>query len=478
MLRLQSGFELDYANIYNESCIQVRDVKNFERAIQNVWRHTNILRSTGFEEGHVSKDGLPEPVLFYQLPYISEDGINTPAMLKRLYELRDYARHNIDTVVSVGIGGSYLGSRVIFDVQCGAFWNNLSTEERNGYPRMYFAGFNVDGDYLSGLIRTLEYQAQKKGPNYKVMLVITSKSGSTIEPMANFMILEKALQDLNINYEVVAVTDTSDDEHPTVLRSMALENHWKTYSIPYGVGGRFSVFTEVGFVTAALVGFDIEGFLAGAASMDAACQEEDIFKNPALLSALLKYIASERYGRIIEVFMPYGEALHSLSDWYVQLLSESLGKMSNTCLPYGRTPVAAVGTMDMHAQVQEHQEGRLNKVVQFIKVKEWQHNLVVPNTHSQYERLQALGNVGICDILNIALDANREALSSDNRFNMTITVPTLNAFHLGEIMFMHCWAVYFESIFAGVDAFDQPGVEVYKRLIGPKLAHVKDGENS
>ena len=252
MLRLQSGFELDYANIYNESCIQERDVNNFERAIQNVWRHTNILRSTGFEEGHVSKDGLPEPVLFYQLPYISEDGINTPDMLKRLYELRDYARHNIDTVVSVGIGGSYLGSKVIFDVQCGAFWNNLSTEERNGYPRMYFAGFNVDGDYLAGLIRTLEYQAQKKGPDYKVMLVITSKSGSTIEPMANFMILEKALQDRNINYEVVAVTDVSDDERPTILRAMALENNWKTYSIPYGVGGRFSVFTEVGFVTAAL----------------------------------------------------------------------------------------------------------------------------------------------------------------------------------------------------------------------------------
>ena len=175
--------------------------------------------------------------------------------------------------------------------------------------------------------------------------------------------------------------------------------------------------------------------------------------------------------------MPYGEALHSLSDWYVQLLSESLGKMSNTCLPYGRTPVAAVGTMDMHAQVQEHQEGRLNKVVQFIKVKDWHNNLVVPDTYSQYERLRSLNNVNICDILNIALDANREALSTDNRFNMTITVPTLNAFHLGEIMFMHCWAVYFESILAGVDAFDQPGVEVYKRLIGPKLAEVKNSYN-
>ena len=473
MLRLDSGFELDYSNIYNESCIQKKDVNNFERAIQNVWRHTNILRSTGFEAGHVSKDGEPEPILFYQLPYISDQGINTPHMIERLKELGEYGRQHIDTVVSIGIGGSYLGSKVLFDVQCGAFWNSYTDEERKGYPRFYFAGFNVDGLYLDGLIQTLQCQANEKGDDYKVLLVITSKSGSTIEPMANFMVLEKALQERHIAYEVVVVTDTTDINSPTILHKMALDNQWKVFSVPYGVGGRFSVFTEVGFVTAALVGFDIEEFLAGAASMDLACQEEDIFKNPALFSALLKYIASERYGRIIEVFMPYGESLHSLSDWYVQLLSESLGKMSNICLPYGRTPVAAVGTMDMHAQVQEHQEGRLNKVVQFIKVKEWGSSLMVPNSYSEYPRLDAIGNINICDILNVALDANREALSSDNRFNLTITIPTLNAFHLGEIMFMHCWAVYFESIFAGVDAFDQPGVEVYKRLIGPKLAEAK-----
>ncbi|WP_277282416.1 glucose-6-phosphate isomerase [Veillonella caviae] len=473
MLRLDSGFELDYSNIYNESCIQKKDVNNFERAIQNVWRHTNILRSTGFEEGHVSKDGEPEPILFYQLPYISDQGINTPHMIERLKELGEYGRQHIDTVVSIGIGGSYLGSKVLFDVQCGAFWNSYTDEERKGYPRFYFAGFNVDGLYLDGLIQTLQCQANEKGDDYKVLLVITSKSGSTIEPMANFMVLEKALQERHIAYEVAVVTDTTDINSPTILHKMALDNQWKVFSVPYGVGGRFSVFTEVGFVTAALVGFDIEEFLAGAASMDLACQEEDIFKNPALFSALLKYIASERYGRIIEVFMPYGESLHSLSDWYVQLLSESLGKMSNICLPYGRTPVAAVGTMDMHAQVQEHQEGRLNKVVQFIKVKEWGSSLMVPNSYSEYPRLDAIGNINICDILNVALDANREALSSDNRFNLTITIPTLNAFHLGEIMFMHCWAVYFESILAGVDAFDQPGVEVYKRLIGPKLAEAK-----
>ena len=100
MLQLDSGFELDYNNIYNESCIQARDIQNFERAIQNVWRHTNILRSTGYEEGHLSKDGQPEPILFYQLPYISENGINTPDMMDRLHDLGDYARKSIDTVVS------------------------------------------------------------------------------------------------------------------------------------------------------------------------------------------------------------------------------------------------------------------------------------------------------------------------------------------------------------------------------------------
>ena len=189
------------------------------------------------------------------------------------------------------------------------------------------------------------------------MLVVTSKSGSTIEPMANFMILQKALEDNHINYEVTVVTETNDEAHPTILHDMAIKHQWRTFSVPLWSRRPILRFTEVGFVTAALVGFDIEGFLAGAASMDMACQEEDVYKNPALFSALLKYIASERYGRIIEAFMPYGESLHSLSDWYVQLLSESLGKMGNTCLPYGRTPVPAVARWICMLQVQRASRG-------------------------------------------------------------------------------------------------------------------------
>ncbi len=474
LLELPSGLTLDYSNCLNSHAILRDDIGRFQASIQHVMTLTEHMRKTGVVPGHLSKDGEPELVLFPKLPYITQDGINTPKVMRDLDALSVYGREHIDAVVSFGIGGSYLGSKVIFDVHCGAFWNDMTDEERHNFPKFYFAGFNADSLHLQGVLHCLVRDAKVKGTDYKVMLVVISKSGSTIEPMANFIILEEELKKRNIAYEVVAITDTTEASEPTILRSMAEENDWKTFSVPNGVGGRFSVFTEVGLVVGALIGFDIRKFLAGAQAMDEACKNPTIFENPALLSATLKYVGAEQYGRIIEVFMPYGGSLHTLSDWYVQLLSESLGKGRDGRAPYGRTPVAAVGTMDMHAQVQEHQEGRLNKIVQFIKVKHWDSNLIVPSTYSQYDSIENFSNIGLNEILNVALDANRDALSSDNRFNLTVEIPELNAFHLGEIMFMYCWAIFFESILAGVDAFDQPGVEVYKRLLGPKLKDVKE----
>ena len=503
-LKLSSGFILDYKDIYNEHCIQSGDVDAMVDKVREAHELAQSMRRTGVVEGHVSKDGTPEPVLFSQLPYVEENGINTPQLMERLERLRQYGRNNFDAVISLGIGGSYLGSKVLFDVQCGSFWNQMSDEERNGYPKVYFAGYNADARYLQGILTRIYHDSDARAKQiigmvssdgsddyelnmptdgdfvdrhyepYKVLLMVNSKSGSTIEPMANFMILENALKGHYIDYEVIAITDTESTENPTILHAMALENGWKTFSVPYGVGGRFSVFTEVSLTMGALIGFDVQQFLAGAQSMDRACQTDHVFENPALLSAVLKYISAETYGRVIEVFMPYGDCLRSLSDWYVQLLAESLGKQREHQGPYSRTPVAAVGTTDMHAQVQEHQEGRLNKVVQFIKIKSWGDDLIVPNSYGQFAKLEAISNIGLSQILNVALDSNQEALTSDNRFNMTIELPELNAFHLGELMYMYCWAIFYESILAGVDAFDQPGVEVYKRILGPKIKALKE----
>ncbi|WP_231562155.1 glucose-6-phosphate isomerase [Veillonella montpellierensis] len=474
VVELPSGFALDISGIYHDKAVTMSDIERIQSNIDTAVVAAHQMCKTGFVDGHVSKDGVPEKVMFSQLPYIENEGINTTATLQRLKKLGMHAKETIDMVISFGIGGSYLGSKVLFDVQCGEYWNTLSDEARHGYPKILFSGNTASGHSVTQLINYLVHEKSVRSDDFKVMLVVISKSGSTIEPMANFFIVRDALEKVGISYEVIAITDPTEGMEETLLHMIARREEWEIFSVPTGVGGRFSVFSDVGFVIAALIGFDIENFLAGARSMDIACRKKKLFENPALLCAVLKYLSAEVYDRIIEIFMPFGDSFKSLGEWYVQLVAESLGKhREKGRLPYGRTPVAAVGTTDMHAQVQEHQEGRYNKVVQFIKVREWDVDAIVPHVYEEFPKIEAFTGISLNEIMQAALASNQEALNSDNRFNMTIEIPKLNAFHLGEVMFMFFWAIFYEAQLAGVDAFNQPGVEVYKKILGPKLRDIK-----
>lgn len=475
-IQLESGFSFDYANLLGDEAVKVEDLQELGPKIDSALKAAEKMRETGIVEGHLSKDGELELVLFPQLPYIADGNINSPTVMKKLKDLQKHAQEEIDLVISLGIGGSYLGDKVLFDIHCGEFWNTFTDEERNNYPKVVFSGNNVDSRRTKDIIEYAKREAKLKD-NYKVMLVVISKSGSTIEPMSNLMVIQQALDDANIAYEVIAVTDPHEDEHETLLHKLAVEMDWPMFSVPDGVGGRFSVFTEVGLVIGAVIGFDIEAFLAGAKAMDKECAKTDLYSNPALLNAALKYLASEKYGRNIEVFMSYGDYLKSTSEWYVQLLAESLGKLvrrDGKEIPYGRTPIVAVGTTDMHAQTQEHQEGRLNKVVQFLHVEEWDEDLVVPNLYPKYKKLAAFSGLPLSKILKAAKESNETALTKYQRFNASFNLPKLNAYHMGELLFMLCWSIFFEGEFANVDAFNQPGVEVYKKLLGPKLEDLKN----
>lgn len=477
ILETKAGLSIDYSNMMGLHRIQESDIEALMPRIAEAIEAANETRKSGVVKGHMSKDGEPELVLFPQLPYIEEGHINNKSVIKKLLDLRDYAQTSIDAVVSFGIGGSYLGGKVLFDVHCGEFWNSMSQEERQGFPKMYFSGNNVDPLRTTQLIEELKRQAKlhvTHGSDYKVLLVLISKSGSTIEPMSNFLVVREALEGAGIPYEVIAVTDPRNDEKETLLHKIAVAESWEIFAVPDGVGGRFSVFTEVGLVIGALIGFDIEAFIEGAKTIDGSITNELVWENPALLSAVLKYIGAEKYGRHIEVMMPYADQLKSLSEWYVQLLSESLGKeYSHTKGHYGRTPVVAVGTTDMHAQTQEHQEGRLDKVVSFVQVKNWGRSVPVPHAYEEYKQVKAFTGIDLGIISHEALASNRESLASVNRFNMTYELEKLGAYELGAFMFMCAWAIYFEGQLAGVDAFNQPGVEVYKKLLGPKLANHK-----
>ena len=483
-LTLKSGFSFDYDNLFGEGKVTQADLDECKDALAKAHEAMKVMRETGFIKAHLSKDGAPEKVYFSKLPYITEENgklnLNSPASIKRLHDFTEKIRNNVDAVVSLGIGGSFLGNKVLFDVFCGEFWNTWTTEQRKGLPKVYFSGQNIDPRRTGDIINHLKAMAANKqthgGGKFKVMLMCMSKSGGTLDTMSNFMVILDALKkDANIEVECVAVTDPNM-EKKTLLKQIAVDNGWECFAVPDGVGGRFTVFCEVGLSTAAVIGMDIEKFLEGARDMDEACKNENIFENPAMLNAALKVIAYKKYGRNIEVMMPYGDYLKSLSEWYIQLLAESLGKQfdkegKEVC--EGRTPLVAVGTTDMHSQTQQHQEGTLDKVVQFIKVAKWQNDLTIPNVFPNVKKLADISGVKMGDALEVARQSNADALKSNKRFNACFTLPEVNEYHLGELMYLLAMSVAYEGELLNVDAFNQPGVEAYKRIMGPKLQELK-----
>lgn len=478
-ITLKSGFSFEYGNLYGDNKVTPADVAALAKEIKLAHHAMEHMRATGEVRGHLSKDGTPEKVLFSQLPYVQAGNLNSPQSIARLKEFGQSLQNRVDAVVSFGIGGSFLGNKVLFDVHCGEFWNSKTQAQRDGYPKVYFNGNNIDARRTADMLEHLISEANLKAIHgqqeaYKVLLIVSSKSGGTLDTMSTFMVMYEALrkQAPLLEVEVVAVTDPAEGEKATLLKKLAHEQGWPTFSVPDGVGGRFSIFCEVGLVTAACVGMDIDGFLAGARDMDLACQTPDIYENPAMLNATLKFIAAEKYGRDTEVFMPYADYLKSTAEWYVQLLAESLGKRMNRdgkVVFYGRTPIVAVGTTDMHAQTQQHQDGKKNKVVQFVKVLHWAQDTVIPDAFPTAPKLTEISSLQMSQALEVARVANADALSSDDRFNANFVLPELTAYHLGELLYMLALSVAYEGELSNVDAFDQPGVEAYKRLMGPRL---------
>ncbi|MBR2178805.1 MAG: glucose-6-phosphate isomerase [Selenomonadaceae bacterium] len=483
-LTLLSGFSFDYDNLFGEGKVTPADLDSYKEDLRKAHEAMKVMRKDGFIKAHLSKDGNPEKVYFSKLPYITEENgklnLNSPASIKRLHDFTERIRNNVDAVVSLGIGGSFLGNKVLFDVFCGEFWNTWTKEQRKGLPKVYFSGQNIDTrrtldiiNHIKAMASTTESHEHRK---YKVMLIVISKSGGTLDTMSNFMVMYDAfLKENNIEIEVVAVTDPNM-EKKTLLKQLAVDNGWQTFAVPDGVGGRFTVFCEVGLTTAAVIGMDIEKFLEGARHMDEACQNDNIWENPAMLNAALKFAAAQKHGRNIEVMMPYGDYLKSVSEWYIQLLAESLGKKfdkDGKVVNYGRTPLVAVGTTDMHSQTQQHQEGSLDKVVQFIKVAKWDNDLVIPNVFPKAQKLADISGVTMSEALEVARQSNADALKSDNRYNACFTIPELNEYHLGALLYMLAMSVAYEGELSNVDAFNQPGVEAYKRIMGPKLQELK-----
>ena len=359
-------------------------------------------------------------------------------------------------VVVLGIGGSALGPIALRTALRPPQWNLLDDAGRGGRPRLHVLD-NVDPANIDALLGRLDLR--------RSLFVVTSKSGGTAETMAQYLVvrarLVSALGDAAAKERLVFVTDPEKG----ALRAIARAEGIATLPIPANVGGRFSVLTPVGTLPAALIGIDVAGLLAGAADMRTRCASGTLRQNVAGTYAALQFLADTAHGRHVQVLMPYGDALRDMADWFVQLWAESLGKHRVAGDEgVGPTPLAALGATDQHSQVQLFMEGPPDKTVTFIAVEQGARDVEIPALHADIPELAYLGGHRLGELLDIERRATAGALARRGRPNMTLQMESVDAFGVGELLMLLELATAYAGQLYGVDAFNQPGVELGKQF--------------
>ena len=362
-----------------------------------------------------------------------------------------------DHVLVLGIGGSALGSRALLGALRSPAWNELDDEGREFFPRLTVLE-NVDPTSVSAALKRIDPR--------RVLVNVISKSGGTAETMAQYLVvrawLEEALGPAAFRH-LVFTTDPARG----ALRELASREGIATLSVPPAVGGRFSVLSPVGLLPAALVGIDIQGLLAGARRAVERAEADDLRKNPAALYAALHWAADAGLGARIHVLMPYTDRLRDFAEWYRQLWAESLGKRmdrNGRTVFAGPTPVGAVGATDQHSQVQLFMEGPFDKVISFVLVDDLGVDLPIPPRDELPPDLAYLPGHTLAELLRAEYEATSAALARMGRMSCTLRLPALTAQTVGELTMFFQLATGYAGAWYGVDPFDQPGVELGKKL--------------
>jgi glucose-6-phosphate isomerase len=363
------------------------------------------------------------------------------------------ARGKYDDVVILGIGGSALGPIALRTALRPSGWNMLEDKARDGYPRLHVLD-NVDPETIAALLNRLHLP--------RTLFIVTSKSGGTAETMAQFLIVHERIMSskLDAATQMVFITDPRQG----ALRPLAQRLGVTALDIPPDVGGRFSVLTPVGTLPAALIGIDVKSLLDGAGAMAKRCDTGDLAGNPAGVYAMLQWLADTRLRKSIAVFMPYSDPLRDFAAWFVQLWAESLGKKRPDGTSVGSTPVAALGATDQHAQVQLFMEGPADKTVTFVAVKERATDIRIPAAFTDVKELGYLAGHSLGELIDIEQRATAGALAKRGRPNMTINLDRVDAQHVGQMMMFLEIATAYAGQLYGIDAFNQPGVELGKQF--------------
>jgi glucose-6-phosphate isomerase len=368
-------------------------------------------------------------------------------------ELADYEKtaaklkaKQIDLFVVVGIGGSYLGAKAVVDALSDSFAHLKGGKN----PLIVFAGQNISEDYLFELRELLKVK--------EYAMAVISKSGTTTEPALAFRLLKQDIEEKYGKAEacerIVAITDAKRG----ALRTLATSEGYKTYVIPDDVGGRYSVLTPVGLLAIAVAGFDIRALVKGAVDMEKASGVDVPFEKN--LPAQYAAVRNELYktGKKVEIFVNYNPKLHFLAEWWKQLYGESEGKEGK-----GIFPASVDFTSDLHSMGQYIQEGERTLFETVISVASPDREVRIPIDPDNLDGLNFLSGKRVDEVNKMAELGTMLAHVDGGVPNIQIVMPKLNEYYLGQIIYFFELACGLSGYTLGVNPFDQPGVEAYKK---------------
>ena len=368
--------------------------------------------------------------------------------VKQIQDCADVLRQNCEVVVVAGIGGSYLGARAVIEALSNSFaW--LVGDKKN--PTILFAGNTIGEDYLSELTTYLK--------DKKFGVINISKSGTTTETALTFRLLKKQCEEQRGKEEAKKVIVAITDAKKGAARTCADKEGYTSFIIPDNVGGRFSVLTPVGLLPIACAGFDIAKLVEGAQTMEKACGKDVPFaENIAAQYAAVRNALYTEAGKKIEIMVNYQPKLHFMSEWWKQLYGESEGKDGK-----GIFPASCDFTTDLHSMGQWIQEGERTIFETVISVEAPNHTLLFPHDEENLDGLNFLAGKRVDDVNKMAELGTRLAHVDGGVPNIRISMPELNEFYLGQLIYFFEIGCGISGNVLGVNPFNQPGVEAYKK---------------
>ena len=366
----------------------------------------------------------------------------------RIEKAAEKIKKDSDVLIVIGIGGSYLGARAAIEFLRHGFYNSLPKEKR-GTPEIYYVGNSISSTYLQGVINVIGDR------DFSVNVI--SKSGTTTEPAIAFRIFKKMLEDKYGQEEAAKRIYATTDKARGALKDLATKEGYESFVVPDDVGGRFSVLTAVGLLPIAVSGADITALMDGAASGRELALNEKFEDNEAMKYAAIRNILL-RKGKSVEVLANYEPALHYIGEWWKQLYGESEGKDQK-----GIFPAAVDFTTDLHSMGQFIQDGARIMFETVMNVEEARETITIEKEAEDLDGLNYLAGKTMDFVNKSAMNGTILAHTDGNVPNLMIKIPKMDEFHLGQLFYFFEFACGVSGYILGVNPFNQPGVESYKK---------------